>query len=83
MKWEIKDERLCKTFALTGFDEIIFGLEKIRKIANELNHHPDFEVYDYKFIRFKMYTHSSNSIGELDFQLAEKIDEKGLDKVLN
>lgn len=74
MKWEIKNDRLTKTYSLNGFDEIIDGLDKIRIIANELDHHPDFEVYDYKHIKFKMYTHHSDSITDLDHQLAQKID---------
>ena len=48
MNWEIKNEKLTKTFILTGFNEVIDGLDAIRKIANELDHHPDFEVFDYK-----------------------------------
>lgn len=74
MNWKIENEKLTKTFTLNGFTEIIDGLAEIKTIANEMNHHPDFEVYGYKHIKFTLFTHSSNSITVLDNQLAEKID---------
>lgn len=75
MSWKKTDNRLTKTYSLSGFNEIIDGLDKIRQIANQMNHHPDFEVFDYKYIRFKLYTHDSDSVSDLDYDLADKIDQ--------
>lgn len=75
MSWKKTDNRLTKTYSLSGFNEIIDGLDKIRQIANQMNHHPDFEVFDYKNIRFKLYTHDSDSVSDLDYALADKIDQ--------
>lgn len=75
MSWKKTDNRLTKTYSLSGFNEIIDGLDKIRQIANQMNHHPDFEVFDYKNIRFKLYTHDSDSVSDLDYTLADKIDQ--------
>ncbi len=75
MSWKTIDNRLTKTYTLSGFNEIIDGLDNIRQIANQMNHHPDFEVFDYKNIRFKLYTHDSDSVSDLDYALADKIDQ--------
>jgi len=74
MQWKENNKCLEKTFTLKGFSSITQKLSELTKICDALNHHPDLEIYSYKQIRFKLYTHDSNSITEKDCQLAKEID---------
>lgn len=75
MSWLIKNNKLEKEFVLNSFSEIIEKLKEVCIIADSLNHHPDFLVYDYKKIKFSLYTHDDgNKITEKDYILAERLD---------
>lgn len=75
MEWKEENNRLVKSFKLKNFKAIIQKLESVSDIADELHHHPDFHVYGYNNIRFELNTHDSNSITDLDYKLAERIDQ--------
>lgn len=75
MAWTEENNRLIKEFKLESFSAITAALPKIAEVADSMDHHPDFEVFGYNKIRFSLNTHTSNSVTELDYQLAEKIDQ--------
>jgi 4a-hydroxytetrahydrobiopterin dehydratase len=75
MTWQIIDNSLQKTFTLKGFTTIVKQLNDLATICDELNHHPDVDIYGYKHIRFKLYTHDENKITDKDYALAKVIDE--------
>ena len=74
MKWEEQDSKLTKKFEAKSFSDICEKLNQLAPIANQMDHHPDFEVSGYKYIQFTLFTHSENRITELDHRLAQKID---------
>ena len=74
MGWVEKNDKLVKTFEMESFSDIINRLNALAEVANEMNHHPDFEVFGYKQIKFSLSTHDSNSITDNDHQLAKEID---------
>ena len=75
MSWSINNNKLEKEFAMNSFSEIIEKLKEVCIIADLLNHHPDFLVYDYKKIKFSLSTHDhKNKVTEKDYELAEKLD---------
>lgn len=75
MNWNIINNKLEKEFKLKSFSEIIEKLQSLSKIADELNHHPDFRVQNYNTILFTLCTHDKeNTITRKDYELAEKID---------
>jgi 4a-hydroxytetrahydrobiopterin dehydratase len=74
MSWTEKNKTLMKTFELNSFSAIIECLNDVAEKANEMGHHPDFEVFGYKNIRFSLSTHDANGITEKDHELAKKID---------
>lgn len=75
MEWKEKDNRLEKEFTAGDFAAIMEKLPELAKIADGMNHHPDFEVYGYKNIKFSLMTHSEGKITELDHNLAKEIDQ--------
>ena len=75
MSWLINNNKLEKEFVLNSFSEIIEKLKQVSIIADLLNHHPDFLVYDYKKIKFSLCTHDNgNKVTEKDYLLAERLD---------
>lgn len=74
-KWEIKEDKLTKKFEHNNFAEALNFINKIGVLAEEMNHHPDILLYDYKFVRITLFTHSKKMITNLDQTLAEKIDK--------
>ena len=75
MSWLINNNKLEKEFVLNSFSDIIEKLNETSIIADLLNHHPDFLVYDYKKIKFSLCTHDNgNKVTEKDYLLAERLD---------
>ena len=75
MSWSINNNKLEKEFVMNSFSEIIEKLKEVCIIADSLNHHPDFLVYNYKKIKFSLSTHDNgNKVTEKDYELAEKLD---------
>lgn len=74
-KWEIKEDKLTKSFEHKNFAEALNFINKIGALAEEMNHHPDILLYDYKFVRITLFTPSKKMITNLDQTLAEKIDK--------
>jgi len=73
--WAEEDNMLVREFVLKNFVEAIAFLQKIVPLAEDMNHHPDICVYEYKKVKIKLTTHSAgNTITENDVELARKIN---------
>jgi 4a-hydroxytetrahydrobiopterin dehydratase len=73
--WDIIENKLTKNFEHNNFAEALNFINRIGALAEEMNHHPDILLYDYKFVRITLFTHSKKMITLLDMNLAEKIDK--------
>ena len=68
------EDSLCLNLEFNNFDEAFSFLEKVRILANELDHHPDIKIYDYKKVEIKSITHSAgNKVTKLDYDITNKI----------
>ncbi len=72
--WQEKHNKLEKEFEFNNFVESIDFLNKITPLAEEMNHHPDVLIYDYKKVKISLSTHTENKVTEKDHELAKKID---------
>lgn len=75
--WTLTREgkRIRKEFAVDNF---LAGLEFFRhvaEIAEQMQHHPDLHIENYKDVWIEIWTHTVNGLTEKDFELAEKIDD--------
>lgn len=73
-KWKIVAGKLEKTINLNNFMEIISLVNKIAEAAEKDKHHPDLEIFGYKNLKIKLFTHETKSVTEKDYSLASKID---------
>ena len=74
MSWKEKDDQLVKVFTLDSFSDLINRLPELAEVADAMDHHPDFEVFAYRNIKFKLMTHSEGTITNKDYELADEID---------
>ena len=77
--WDVKsnDEKsfyLTKDFKFKNFIESQNFVNKISKIAENENHHPDIS-FGWGYCKVKIFTHAIKGLAESDFILAAKIDQ--------
>lgn len=73
--WQEIENSLTKNIVLNNFSEVINLVNKIAKIAEQENHHPDLRIFDYKNLEIKITTHEAGKITKKDFKLAKEIDK--------
>ena len=75
MEWEIIDGKLVNNFKFKSQTELANFLLKVAKYADEINHHPDCKIHKAFQLEITLYTYDKNEITNLDYQLADKIDD--------
>jgi 4a-hydroxytetrahydrobiopterin dehydratase len=71
--WLTIKNRLYKQFSFENFPEALAFINNIGKIAEQMNHHPKITNV-YNQVEIELWTHDTNSITDLDYQLAVAID---------
>jgi 4a-hydroxytetrahydrobiopterin dehydratase len=70
--WQIKSDKLVKTFKFKNFIRAFGWMSQIAMCAEKLNHHPEwFNVYNK--VEVELTTHDVKGISHLDFDLANKM----------
>ena len=77
--WNVKSDEdnsfyLIKDFKFNNFMESQIFVNKIGKIAEDENHHPDIS-FGWGYCKVKIFTHAIKGLAESDFILAAKIDK--------
>jgi 4a-hydroxytetrahydrobiopterin dehydratase len=71
--WEIRENRIEKTFKFANFVSAMSFLNSVAELAETEGHHPDFCVH-YNRVEMALWTHAAGGLTENDFILAAKID---------
>jgi 4a-hydroxytetrahydrobiopterin dehydratase len=72
--WTLVDGKLHRVFECKDFVAAFGNMTRVALVAEAMNHHPEwFNVWNKVVIDLN--THSVQGISELDFKLAEKINE--------
>ena len=74
-KWQIQDGAIHREFIMKDFLAAVSLINKIAKVAQEDNHHPDIHLTGYRKLRVELSTHAVKGLTENDFILAAKINE--------
>ena len=72
--WNVKDDKLCKTFEFKEFVTAMQFLNRVAELAEKEGHHPDFCLHHYSRVDFTIFTHAVGGLSDNDFILAAKID---------
>jgi len=73
-KWKQEKNHLHREIIFRDFKEALYAMNLIGIAAEELNHHPDWSN-SYNILKIKLFTHTANSVTEIDYTLALKINE--------
>ena len=75
LEWNEINGKLVANFKFKSQTELAKFLLKVARYADEINHHPDCKIHKAYQLEITLYSHDRNKITELDFKLAQKIDE--------
>jgi 4a-hydroxytetrahydrobiopterin dehydratase len=74
LKWIESNDKLKRKFEFKDFNEALAFINKLAPICESMNHHPEIK-WVYNKIELALSTHDAgDKITELDYQLANKID---------
>ncbi len=71
--WTHRGDTLTKTFSFERFPDGIAFVDRVAKIAEDLNHHPDIDIR-YTKVAMTLSTHDAGGITQSDLDLAGRID---------
>ena len=72
--WKNENGKLIKLFKFKDFKEAIKFINAVGEISESLNHHPKI-INIYNSVEIQLWTHDQNAITDLDYNLAEEIDQ--------
>lgn len=75
MEWIVIEGKLVNNFKFKSQTELAQFLLKVANYADEINHHPDCKIHKAFQLEITLYSHEKNEITNLDYQLAQKIDD--------
>ncbi|MBE1287314.1 MAG: 4a-hydroxytetrahydrobiopterin dehydratase [Alteromonadaceae bacterium] len=73
-KWRVSDGKLHKVFVFTSFIRAFGWMSQMAIWAEKLNHHPEWSNV-YNKVKVNLVTHDVDGISELDFKLANKMEQ--------
>lgn len=73
--WVREGDRLALERRFATFSDAIRFVNDVAALAEEANHHPDFEVH-YDTVRLRLWTHDVGGLTDLDLDLAAAIAER-------
>ena len=72
--WEIGDGKIERTFKFPNFVEAMRFANKITRIAQEEDHHPELHI-SWGKVRIELSTHAVGGLSKNDFIVAAKINK--------
>jgi len=72
--WELQNGEITKLYKFPAFMDAMAFVQHVAGLAESMDHHPDILI-QYNKVRLTLSTHSAGGLTDLDFQLAEKIDQ--------
>ena len=74
--WGNSNKKLERTFKFKDFNESIDFVNKVAKIAETQNHHPDIEI-NYNKVKISITDHEKGEVSEKCHELVNAIDDMG------
>lgn len=68
-------QRISREWKTKDFLSAIDFFNRVAKVAEDEQHHPDLHLEGYRKVRIEIWTHAIGGLSENDFILAAKIDQ--------
>jgi 4a-hydroxytetrahydrobiopterin dehydratase len=72
--WSLQDHKLTREYKFKNFTRAFGFMTSAAIVAEKMNHHPEWSNV-YSTVRVQLTTHDAGGITDLDFQLAEKMND--------
>jgi 4a-hydroxytetrahydrobiopterin dehydratase len=72
--WALREGKLCRQFTFADFAEAFGFMAAVAVVAERMNHHPEWRNV-YNRVEVDLVTHDAGGITELDFALAERMNQ--------
>ncbi|QUV78955.1 4a-hydroxytetrahydrobiopterin dehydratase [Chloracidobacterium thermophilum] len=72
--WQCQSGRLVRTLTFRNFADALDFVNRVGKLAEEANHHPDILLHNWNQVTLTLWTHDAGGLTLLDVNLAHKID---------
>lgn len=74
--WEFNDDKksIFKNLKMQDFVAAVGLIQKIAKVAEKEDHHPDIHLTGYRNLKIELSTHAIGGLSKNDFILAAKIE---------
>ena len=74
LPWDVSEKSLNKTFVFKEFTEAFALMTEVAKIAEELDHHPDWSN-SWNTVEISITNHQAGGITEVDLYMCARIEE--------
>ena len=71
-EWALEDGKLARNWTLPTFVEAIAFVNRVARIAQEAQHHPDIDIR-YNLVRLALVSHAAGGITERDIRMARQL----------
>jgi 4a-hydroxytetrahydrobiopterin dehydratase len=71
--WFIEGDSIVKNYVFVNFKEAMKFVNKLADLAEEMNHHPDIKIFNYRNVTVNLSTHSAGGVTLKDIELAKKL----------
>lgn len=72
--WKKHSAEIKRTFQFKDFAQAMEFVNRVARVAEEANHHPDIDIRWNK-VTLALATHSEGGLTQKDFDLAQRIDD--------
>jgi len=73
--WEEKDNALVRELAFENQTELAEFVLRIARYSDEVEHHADMDIREYRKLRLRITTHDRNALTERDIEWAKSVNE--------
>lgn len=73
--WSRRGDTLTKTYTFDKFAEGIGFVDRVARVADEMDHHPDIDIR-YTKVTMTLSTHDAGGITQSDLTLASRIEQE-------
>ena len=71
----VETHHIEKEFEFSNFVEALAFVNRCGDLAEEVGHHPNLYIHNYKYVKIELWTHKIDGLVESDFILAAKIEQ--------
>lgn len=73
--WGFDNNSIYRIFQFDNFSKAVNFINLISKLAEEIDHHPDILLFDYKFVKISFKSHEKNKVTSDDYLSAHLVDK--------